>query len=140
MRVTAEQEEPEPLDELARDALRATHEEEAARPGKRLHAPPGTTRPQAKRPEPPRRPAAKPADGTAQVKALAAKALQAAAKVMAPTKQEAKVRPAPKKAVKPAGKAVAPRKAAPKKAAPAKKPASKAKPGKRAKPARKAKR
>src|SRR5918911_273357 len=49
MRVTAEEEEPEPLDELAADALAATHEDEAAEPSAKLHAPPGTTKPQAKR-------------------------------------------------------------------------------------------
>src|SRR5262249_31995937 len=49
MRVTAEEEEPEPLDELAEDALEATHEDAAAEPSARLHAPPGTTRPQARR-------------------------------------------------------------------------------------------
>ena len=134
MRVTAEEEEPQPLDELARDALRATHEDEAAGQGKKLQAPPGSTRPQAKRPETPARPAAKPVDGPALVKALAAKALQAAVKVIGPPKPAAKQRPAPKKAkraAKPAAK-----KAAPKKPAPAKK-AAKAKP---AKAARKAKR
>src|SRR5438105_7244831 len=133
MRVTAEEEEPQPLDELARDALRATHEDEAAGQGKKLQAPPGSTRPQAKRPETPARPAAKPVDGPALVKALAARALQAAAKVIGPPKPAAKQRPAPKKAKRAAKPA---KKAAPKKPAAAKK-AAKAKP---AKAARKAKR
>src|SRR5712671_6574685 len=41
--------EPEPLDELAEEALEATHEDEAAQPARKAHAPPGTTRPEAKR-------------------------------------------------------------------------------------------
>jgi CarD family transcriptional regulator len=151
MRVTAEEEEPEALDELAADALAATHEDDAALPSPRLHAPPGTTKPQAKRggasappksaPPPAAEPKATDARGAATAgpgvaKAVAAKALEIAAKVLAPKKPAAKAKaPAPKK--RPARPAKA--KAAGKKAAskPAKKAAGK-KPAR--KPARRAKR
>src|SRR6267154_2509781 len=49
MRVAGAADEPEPLDELAEEALEATHEDEAAQPARKAHAPPGTTRPEAKR-------------------------------------------------------------------------------------------
>ncbi|HKC59760.1 MAG TPA: CarD family transcriptional regulator [Myxococcales bacterium] len=120
MRVTAEEEEPEALDELAEDALEATHEDAAAQPSARLHAPPGTTRPQA----------------------IVAKALEVAAKAIGPAKPAAKapskVKPPPaKKAANRSAKAkpAAARKPAAKK--PAKKTAAK-KPAK--KPARRGKR
>jgi RNA polymerase-interacting CarD/CdnL/TRCF family regulator len=100
MRVAAEEEKPEPLDELAEDALEATHEDEAARASRKLHAPPGTTRPQSKQPEQ-RAAKAKPS----------AKAHKAAPKAKA--KPAAKKAPArkPAAAKKPAGKKAPPRKA-----------------------------
>jgi RNA polymerase-interacting CarD/CdnL/TRCF family regulator len=139
MRVTAEEEEPEALDELAEDALEATHEDAAAQPSAKLHAPPGTTRPQAKRGAPaaaePKREVARPAGGEEAhgvARSIAAKALEVAAKVLAPARPSAKAparpappkaRPAPpKKAAKPAPK---PKKPIAKKPA-AKKPAKKA--------------
>ena len=148
MRVTAEEEEPEALDELAADALAATHEDEAALPSARLHAPPGTTKPQAKRPgtAPPARAAPPPAsepkatDGRAAkngshslAKSVTAKALEIAAKVLVPKKR-------PAKAKAPAGKKAPPRAAKAK--SPAKKPAAKKPAAKKAakKPARRAKR
>lgn len=148
MRVTAEEEEPEALDELAADALAATHEEEAAEPSAKLHAPPGTTKPQAKRGAPAaaasrsspppaaetkrseERPAAKSA-GPSLAKSVAAKALEVAAKVLTPKKPAPKAKPVAKKAAPRAAKPKAP----PKKAA-AKKPAKKTaakKPARRAK-------
>jgi len=160
MRVTAEEEEPEALDELAADALEATHEDVAAQPSAKLHAPPGTTRPQAKRgaapPPPPRaappagaepkRTEAAPPGGDGIARSVAAKVLEVAAKVLAQPKppRKAPARPAPAKAkaaparkvAKPAAKPAAKPKPAAKKAAakkPAKKPAAK-------KPARKGKR
>src|SRR3989440_1325326 len=121
MRVTAEEEEPEALDELAADALAATHEDKAALPSARLHAPPGTTKPQAKRPgtAPPARAAPPPAsepkatDGRAAkngshslAKSVTAKALQIPAKVLVPKKRPAKAKaPAGKKAPPRAAKA-----------------------------------
>jgi len=155
MRVTAEEEEPEALDELAEDALEATHEDAAAQPSARLHAPPGTTRPQAKRgapagPVPAAGPSArsepKRTDGRASgqeqqgiARSIAAKALETAAKAIGPAKPAAKApsahapskaKPAPAKKARPAGasKPVA-KKAAKKPAArkPAKKPARRGK-------------
>jgi len=141
MRVTAEEEEPEALDELAEDALEATHEDAAVQPSAKLHAPPGTTRPQAKRgpapaaAEEPKREGARPAGSEAAhgvARSIAAKALEVAAKVLAPARPAAKApaRPAPpkakpappKKAAKPAPK---PKKPIAKKPA-ARKPAKKA--------------
>jgi CarD family transcriptional regulator len=150
MRVTAEEEEPEPLDELAEDALEATHEQAAAQPSARLHAPPGTTRPQAKRgaapgaapktappagaePKRPEPHAPRGDEGPGVARAIAAKALAAAAKVLAPQKPAAKApaakpKPAPaKKAAKPAAKAKARKPPARK---PVKKPAAKKPAGK----------
>src|SRR3954453_8005729 len=49
MRVAGAGAEPEPLDDLAEEALEATHEDEAAAPSRKAHAPPGATRPEAKR-------------------------------------------------------------------------------------------
>ena len=153
MRVTAGEEEPEPLDELAKDALEATHEDAAAQPSAKLHAPPGTTRPQAKRgPAPaaapkagppagpePKRADARPAGGEEArgvARSIAAKALEVAAKVLAPAKPAArapgrpapsKAKPAPaKKAAKPAAKSKKPAAKKPAKKAAAKKPAKKA--------------
>jgi hypothetical protein len=149
MRVTAEEEEPEALDELAEDALEATHEDAAAQPSAKVHAPPGTTRPQARggpAPAGPRREGARPAGGEEAdgvARSIAAKALEVAAKVLAPAKPAAKApaRPAPPKA-----KTAPPKKAAkppPKPKKPAvKKPAAKKPPKKAAvkKPAGKGKR
>jgi RNA polymerase-interacting CarD/CdnL/TRCF family regulator len=147
MRVAAEEEEPEPLDRLARDALQATHEDEAVGPSRKVRAPPGEERQQPKRApqKPPPSPAEKRAPGLA--KAIAAKALEVAAKAIAPAKREP-----PKPAAKPAAKKErAPSRPAPKKAAPAKKPAAKKaaapaarkaqpkKPARKAAPAKKAK-
>jgi RNA polymerase-interacting CarD/CdnL/TRCF family regulator len=144
MRVTAEEEEPEALDELAAGALEATHEDVAAEPSAKLHAPPGTTKPQARRGSPPpagaepkRTPPA--ADGPGIARSVAAKALEVAAKVLVPQRSAPKApdRPAPpkakaapvRKAAKPAAKAKpAARKPAAKK--PAKKPAAKKPAGK----------
>ena len=144
MRVTAEEEEPEALDELAADALAATHEDEAEEPGPKVRAAPGTTLPQPARrgagTTPPKAPPAVPApraaeagpeSGTGLARTIAAKALDAAANVLAPAKAAArpaaaKSKPAaPKKAAKPAAKAkpAAARKPAAKK--PAVKPAAK---------------
>jgi len=149
MRVTAEEEEPEALDELAADALAATHEDEAAVPSAKLHAPPGTTKPQARRGAPPtaaprsapprsaepkgteERPAVKSA-APSLAKSVAARALEVAAKVLTPKKPGAKAKAAAgKKAAPRAAKAKAAAKKAPKK--PAKKVAAK-------KPARRTKR
>jgi CarD family transcriptional regulator len=125
MRVTAEEEEPEALDELAEEALEATHEDAAAQPSARLHAPPGTTRPQA----------------------IASKALEVAAKAIGSPKPAAKAprRPAPSKA-KPSPARKAASKPAKAKPAAARKPAAK-KPAKKpaarkaaSKPARRGKR
>ncbi|HWE24971.1 MAG TPA: CarD family transcriptional regulator [Myxococcales bacterium] len=147
MRVAAEEEEPEALDELAEDALEATHEDEAAIPSARLHAPPGTTKPQAKRgaaPPPPRTappPATTPPRAEARTakngspslaKSVAATALEIAAKVIAPKKPAAKAKaPVPKKPpARPAAKAKKPAASKPKKAAAkktSKKPRGKAK-------------
>ena len=152
MRVTAEEEEPEALDELAADALKATHEDEAAEPSAKLHAPPGTTRPQAKRgaapagapktappasTEPKRAEAHAPRtdDGAGLARAIAAKALAAAAKVIAPQKPAAKAPAAAKakapakKPARPAAKAKAHAKKPPARK-PAKKPAAKKPAGK----------
>jgi hypothetical protein len=160
MRVTAEEENPEPLDVLAEEALEATHEDEAAQPSAKLHAPPGTTRPQAKRgaapaaapklgppaASEPKRADARTAggeDGHGVARSIAAKALEVAAKVLAPAKTAAKApaRPAPPKAKPAPPKKSA--KPAPKPNKPAaKRPAAK-KPAKKAavkKPARKGKR
>jgi hypothetical protein len=143
MRVTAEEEEPEALDELAADALAATHEDVAAEPSAKLHAPPGTTKPQAKRgapPAEPRRSEAPPPGGDGVARSLAAKALEVAAKVLSPAAKapprpplaKARAAPARKPATKPAAKAkpaakkAVARKPAAKKAA-AKKPAGKGK-------------
>jgi len=142
MRVTAEEEEPEALDELAADALEATHEDAAAQPSARLHAPPGTTRPQARRGAPgsaapaagpPASDGAKRADGSGAgagiARSIAAKALEVAAKAIGPGKPAAKAKPAPA----PAKKAAKAKPAAHQ--APAKKPAKKAvakKPAKKA--------
>ncbi|TMA18328.1 MAG: CarD family transcriptional regulator [Deltaproteobacteria bacterium] len=109
MRVAAQADEPEPLDELAAEALEATHEDEAARPTRVAHEPPGSTRPEAKRGA--RKSSARPKVGPGQgeepkgapeasagskdvakgarqasglAKAIAAKALEAAAKAIAP--------------------------------------------------------
>jgi CarD family transcriptional regulator len=109
MRVAGEAEEPEALDVLAEEALEATHEDEAARPARKAHAPPGSTRPEAKRGA--KKSAARPKAGPGQgeepkgapeasaglkeaarrahdaggiAKAIAAKALEAAAKAIAP--------------------------------------------------------
>jgi RNA polymerase-interacting CarD/CdnL/TRCF family regulator len=159
MRVTAEEEEPEALDELAADALAATHEDDAALPSARLHAPPGTTKPQAKRPgaappppksAPPLASEPKETDGRAKdagsnlAKSVAVKALEIAAKVLVPNKPAAKAKAPPaKKAPAPPAKAksAAKKPAAAKKAAVAKKPAKKSPPKKIAKkPAGRAKR
>jgi len=154
MRVAASADDPEPLDELAEDALEATHENEAARPARKAHAPPGSTRPEAKRSakksgarpkagpgqgeEPKQAPesaAAKEADmdthkAAGLAKAIAAKALEAAAKAIAPAKHAAPAaeKHPPEKAAaekhpaeKPAGAkpaAHAPEKQAPEKHAP----------------------
>ena len=140
MRVTAEEEEPEPLDQLAADALAATHEDEAAEPSPRLHAPPGTTKPQAKRPgaapagparsaplpreEPTRPEAPPPSKSTGLATSVAAKALEVAAKVLTPRKTAAKAKPgAGKKAPPRTAKKAAANKSRAKK--PAKKPAAK---------------
>jgi RNA polymerase-interacting CarD/CdnL/TRCF family regulator len=146
MRVAAEEEEPEALDELAADALEATHEEDAAQPSERVRAAPGESGPPPRRGPPgsgapakaPRPvPAEKPPANLA--KAIAAKALQAAAKAIAPAKDEKGApRHAAKKAApppRPAAKKPTPAKkpAAPKKAAAAKKPARKVAPPKKAK-------
>jgi CarD family transcriptional regulator len=120
MRVTAEEEEPEALDELAEDALEATHEDAAAQPSSRLHAPPGTTRPQgsiaAKAVEvaapAPGRPAARSPGRSAPSKAKPAPAKKAAkrpAKAKSPARKPAAKRPgkkaaARKPAKKPAGR------------------------------------
>jgi len=158
MRVTAEEEDPEPLDQLAAEALEATHEAEAAGQSERLHAPPGTTRPQAKRgagPSPapktppkaappsaePKRAEARPGgngEGGAIARSLAAKALEVTAKVLAHAKPLPKAAgKAPASKAKPAAaKKAAKARPAARKAAP-KKPAKKAAPKK---PARKGKR
>ena len=112
MRVAAESDAPEALDDLADEALEATHEDEAARPARKAHAPPGSTRPEAKRgaKKSAARPRAGPGQGeepkepleagtgsieaakgggrhaAALAKAIAAKALEAAAKAIAPAK------------------------------------------------------
>lgn len=147
MRVTAEEEEPEPLDELAADALAATHEDEAALPSERLHAPPGTTKPQAKRPgaAPPARSAPPPAseakgtDSRAKngshslAKSVTAKALEIAAKGLLPKKPAAKAPaakkapPRPAKAKSPAKKPAATKAKKPARKKAAKKPAGRAK-------------
>jgi RNA polymerase-interacting CarD/CdnL/TRCF family regulator len=149
MRVTAEEEEPEPLDQLAAEALAATHEDVAADPSPRLHAPPGTTKPQSKRgaaPPPakaaapagaePKRSEARPSGGDGIARSIAAKALEAAAKVLSPAKAPPKAAVAKPKAapahkpVKPAAKAKpAAKKTVAKKPA-AKKPAAKKPAGK----------
>src|SRR3954468_6016873 len=49
MRIAGAADEPEALDDLAEEALEATHEDEAAAPSRKAHAPPGSTRPEAKR-------------------------------------------------------------------------------------------
>jgi CarD family transcriptional regulator len=151
MRVTAEEEEPEALDELAADALAATHEDEAALPSARLHAPPGTTKPQAKRGAAPAAaksapPATEPKSTEARssgangapglAKSVAAKALEIAAKVLAPKKPAAKAKapPAKKAPARPAKAKTAAKKPAGK---PAKKPRGK---GAAKKPAGRAKR
>jgi CarD family transcriptional regulator, regulator of rRNA transcription len=145
MRVTAEEEEPEPLDQLAAEALEATHEDEAAAPSARLHAPPGTTKPQAKRgagptPQPkrapspasePKSPPRPPRNGApALAKSVAAKALELAAKVLTPKQRLPKAKAAPAKKAP----------ARPAKAKPAAKKASATKPAKKSavkKPAKK---
>ena len=149
MRVTAEEEEPEALDELAEDALEATHEDAAAQPSARLHAPPGTTRPQAKRgapagPVPAAGPSArsepKRTDGRASgpeqqgiARSIAAKALEIAAKAIGPAKPAAKAPETAAKAIGPAKPAAkAPSAHAPSKAKPA--PAKKARPAGASKP------
>jgi CarD family transcriptional regulator len=111
MRVAGSAEEPEALDELAEGALEATHEDEAARPARTAHAPPGSTRPEAKRgakksrarpkagPGEGEEPKETPEEGAAAreseldthkaaglAKAIAAKALEAAARAIAPAK------------------------------------------------------
>ena len=140
MRVTAEAEEPEALDELAADALAATHEDEAALPSAKLHAPPGTTKPQAGRgsaPAPQR--SAPPAGGEligtgarpprngspGLAKSVAAKALEIAAKVLTSKQPAAKAKATPPKKApsRPAKPKSAAKKPAPKK--PAKKAAAK---------------
>jgi CarD family transcriptional regulator len=156
MRVTAEEEEPEDLAELAADALEATHEVEALHPTAKVRAPPGTAaaeRPQrAAAPAPaPKAPPAAPgeshaASGSGLARSIAAKALETAANVLTPPKPPAKAAPRPaqaktkaspaKKQAKPAAKAKPPaahkpaaKKPAAKHAAkkPAKKPAGKGK-------------
>ena len=146
MRVAAAAEEPQALDDLAEEALEATHEDEAARPAKKAHAPPGSLRPEAKRDA--RKSAARPRAGPGQgeepkqtpeaatgpkeaaknarqaagiAKALAAKALEAAAKAIAPVAKrlERQEHPAEKPAAaRPA--AHAPERHAPAKLAPEK--------------------
>ncbi|HEY6146258.1 MAG TPA: CarD family transcriptional regulator, partial [Thermoanaerobaculia bacterium] len=138
MRIAAEEEEPEPLDELAADALAATHEDGAARPSKKVRAVPGESGP------PPRRAAADPAPApksaprppekpASLAKAIAAKALQVAAKAIASSKEP---KASPRKPAPPERRAA--KKPAPAKKPPAKKPAAK-KPARKAAPAKKAK-
>jgi CarD family transcriptional regulator len=120
MRVASEADEPEALDDLAEEALEATHEDEAAAPARKAHAPPGSTRPEAKRGA--RKPPARPREGPGQgeepkqapemgagpksardaagiARAIAAKALEAAAKAIAPAskhpEEHAAEKPAP---------------------------------------------
>jgi len=124
MRVAAQADEPEPLDELAAEALEATHEDEAARPTRVAHEPPGSTRPEAKRGA--RKSSARPKVGPGQgeepkgapeasagskdgakgarqasglAKAIAAKALEAAAKAIAPASKHPEEHAAEKPAV-----------------------------------------
>jgi CarD family transcriptional regulator len=144
MRVTAGEDEPEPLDVLAEEALEATHEDAAAQPSAKLHAPPGTTRAQAKRgaapaPAPragppagsePKRAESRPGggdDGHGIARSIAAKALEVAAKVLAPAKPAAKApaRPAPPKEKPASAKRAAPKAPAKPKKPAAKKPAAK---------------
>jgi hypothetical protein len=138
MRIAAEEEEPEPLDELAADALEATHEDGAARPSKKVRAVPGESGPPPKRaaappvsapksaPPPPEKPAS-------LAKAIAAKALQVAAKPIASGKEH---KAAPRKPAPPERHAA--KKPATAKKSAAKKPAAK-KPARKAAPAKKAK-
>jgi RNA polymerase-interacting CarD/CdnL/TRCF family regulator len=110
MRVAGEAEEPEALDDLAEEALEATHEDEAAAPSRKAHAPPGSTRPEAKRgaaksagrpkvgpalaeepkeaPEAAREPKIAAKRVASLAKAIAAKALEAAATAIAKVSEE----------------------------------------------------
>ncbi|MFL5391748.1 MAG: CarD family transcriptional regulator [Myxococcales bacterium] len=110
MRIAGAADEPEPLDDLAEEALEATHEDEAAAPSRKAHAPPGATRPEAKRgaaksagrPKAGPAPAEEPKDapeetgepkiagkrGPTLAKAIAAKPLEAAATAIAPLHEE----------------------------------------------------
>src|SRR3954462_10420292 len=110
MRIAGAADEPEPLDDLAEEALEATHEDEAAAPSRKAHAPPGATRPEAKRgaaksagrPKAGPAPAEEPKDapeetgepkiagkrGATLAKAIAAKALEPPATAIAPVHEE----------------------------------------------------